>query len=136
MIAFYAVKVIAALDLIPDAWQTGPLNEIIMLGAVLAALGVMGRFLIVPLWRWIVRIAVGIETIVERISAVADHEDRIGEIDSAIKEIHEALRPTNGDRRSISDRLDTVKQQTLSNADEIRSLRSQIILISKEGNPS
>lgn len=126
----------AALDIIPDSWQTGPLNEVIMLGAVLVALAAIGRLIIVPLWRWIVRIAVGIETVVERISIVADHEERIESLDSAIQEIREALRPTNGDRRSISDRLDTVKQQTLSNADEIRSLRSQIILISKEGNPS
>lgn len=123
---------LAALDLIPDSWQTGPLNEIIMIGAVLVALAAIGRLIVLPLWRWIMRLAVGIETVVERISAVADHEDRIDQIDASIQEIREALRPTNGDRRSISDRLDTVKQQTLSNADEIRSLRSQILLMTKE----
>ena len=123
---------LAALDLIPDSWQTGPLNEIIMIGAVLVALAAIGRLILLPLWRWIMRLAVGIETVVERISAVADHEDRIDQIDASIQEIREALRPTNGDRRSISDRLDTVKQQTLSNADEIRSLRSQIVLMNKE----
>lgn len=121
----------AALDLIPDAWQTGPLNEIIMLGAVLAALGMMGRYLIVPLWRWTVRLAVGIETAVERLSAVADHTDRIDQIEKNIGEIHEALRPTNGDRRSVSDRLDTVKQQTNKNADEIRAMRHDLSQITE-----
>ena len=117
---------LAALDMIPDTWQTGPLNEVIMLGAVLLALAAIGRLIVLPMWRWVVRIAVAIETAVERLSNVAEHEDRLDTIETAIGEIKEALRPTNGDRRSISDRLDTVKQQTNQNADEIKALRTDV----------
>lgn len=117
---------LAALDLIPDTWQTGPLNEVIMLGAVLVALAAIGRLIVLPVWRWIVRIALGIETAVERLANVAEHEDRLDVIEAAVGEIKEALRPTNGDRRSISDRLDTVKQQTNQNADEIKALRTDV----------
>jgi hypothetical protein len=117
---------LSALDLIPDAWQTGPLNEIIMIGAVLAALAVIGRVLVLPVWRWVRRISSGIETAVDRLSDVPVHDERIDIIERKIEEIVEALRPTNGDRRSISDRLDTVKQQTLNNAEEIRELRRRL----------
>lgn len=117
---------LAALDLIPDSWQTGPLNEIIMIGAVLAALAVIGRVVVLPVWRWLRRISAGIETAVDRLSDVPVHDARIDIIERKIEEIGEALRPTNGDRRSISDRLDTVKQQTLSNAEDIREIRLRL----------
>jgi hypothetical protein len=118
--------VLSALDLIPDAWQTGPLNEIIMIGAVLAALAVIGRVLVLPVWRWVRRISSGIETAVDRLSDVPVHDERIDIIERKIEEIVEALRPTNGDRRSISDRLDTVKQQTAANSEQIRDLRQRL----------
>jgi hypothetical protein len=117
---------LSALDLIPDAWQTGPLNEIIMIGAVLAALAVIGRVLVLPVWRWVRRISHGIETAVDRLSDVPVHDERIDIIERKIEEIVEALRPTNGDRRSISDRLDTVKQQTAANSEQIRDLRQRL----------
>lgn len=126
---------LSAVDLIPDAWQTGPLNEVIMLGAVLVALAAIGRLIVLPMWRWLVRLAVGIETAVDRLSDVPDHSDRIDKIEKNIAEIHEALRPTNGDRRSVSDRLDTVKQQTNKNADEIRALRDDLSRINERTTP-
>lgn len=113
---------LAALDLIPDSWQAGPLNEIIMIGAVLAALTVIGKTLVLPAWRWIRRISAGIETAVDRLSDVPVHDERLDVIERQITEIVEALRPTNGDRRSVSDRLDTVKQQTAQNAQDIAEL--------------
>ena len=116
----------AAVDLIPDSLQTGPLNEVILIGGFVGALAIVGRLVVLPVWRWVVRLAVGIETAVERLSDVADHTDRIDQIEKNIAEIHEALRPTNGDRRSVSDRLDTVKQQTNKNAEEIRALRGDL----------
>ena len=116
----------AVLDLIPDSWQTGPLNEIIMIGAVLLALAAIGKTVVIPTWRWIKRIVVGIETVAARLSDVSEHEDRLDKIEESIGDIREALRPTNGDRRSISDRLDTVKQQTNKNADEIAALRAEL----------
>jgi septal ring factor EnvC (AmiA/AmiB activator) len=106
--------------------QTGPLNEVILIGGFVGALAIVGRLVVLPVWRWVVRLAVGIETAVERLSDVADHTDRIDQIEKNIAEIHEALRPTNGDRRSVSDRLDTVKQQTNKNAEEIRALRGDL----------
>jgi hypothetical protein len=118
--------VLSALDLIPDAWQTGPLNEIVLIGAVLAALAVIVRVLVLPVWRWVRRISSGIETAVDRLSDVPVHDERIDIIERKIEEIVEALRPTNGDRRSISDRLDTVKQQTAANSEQIRDLRQRL----------
>jgi cytochrome c-type biogenesis protein CcmH/NrfG len=118
--------VLSALDLIPDAWQTGPLNEIVLIGAVLAALAVIVRVLVLPVWRWVRRISSGIETAVDRLSDVPVHDERIDIIERKIEEIVEALRPTNGDRRSISDRLDTVKQQTIANSEQIRELRNRL----------
>lgn len=118
--------VLSALDLIPDTWQTGPLNEIVLIGAVLAALAVIGRVIVLPVWRWLRRISSGIETAVDRLSDVPVHDERIDVIERKIEEIVEALRPTNGDRRSISDRLDTVKQQTLANSEQIRELRLRL----------
>jgi vacuolar-type H+-ATPase subunit I/STV1 len=122
----------AALDLIPDTWQTGPLNEIIMIGAVLAALAVIGRVLVLPVWRWFRRISHGIETAVNRLSDVPVHEDRIDSIEAQIKAIHNALEPTNGDRRSISDRLDTVKYQTAQNTNKIDDLNKMVEELRKE----
>jgi septal ring factor EnvC (AmiA/AmiB activator) len=127
--------VLAALDLIPDSLQTGPLNEVILIGGVVGALAIIGRLIVLPMWRWLVRLAVGIETAVDRLSDVADHTDRIDKIEKNISEIHEALRPTNGDRRSVSDRLDTVKQQTNKNADEIRALRVDLSRINEGTTP-
>lgn len=125
----------AALDLIPDSWQTGPLNEVVLIGAVVVAVGAIGRYCVLPLWRWCVRIAVGFETVVDRLTAVAVHEDRLDTIESTLEEIHAALRPTNGDRRSISDRLDTVKQQTAQNSSDIQSLRDDLSQLTK-GTPA
>ena len=118
--------VLSALDLIPDAWQTGPLNEVVLIGAVLAALAVIGRVLILPVWRWVRRISNGIETAVNRLSEVPVHDERIDMIERQVTDIVEALRPTNGDRRSISDRLDTVKQQTIQNSQDIAELTRRI----------
>lgn len=123
---------LAALDLIPDSWQTGPLNEVVLLGAVLAALAVIGRVIVLPVWRWIRRISYGIETAVDRLSDVPIHDERIDVIEKRIEEIVEALRPTNGDRRSISDRLDTVKQQTAQNSHDIAELRRHLAGNQKE----
>jgi hypothetical protein len=77
-------------------------------------------------WRWVRRISSGIETAVDRLSDVPVHDERIDIIERKIEEIVEALRPTNGDRRSISDRLDTVKQQTAANSEQIRDLRLRL----------
>ena len=129
------MSVLAALDLIPDSLQTGPLNEVILIGGVVGALAIIGRLLVLPMWRWLIRLAVGIETAVDRLSDVPDHTDRIDKIEKNIGEIHEALRPTNGDRRSVSDRLDTVKQQTNKNADEIRALRDDLSRINERTTP-
>lgn len=120
---------VSALDLIPDAWQTGLLNEVVLLGAVLAALAVIGRTVVVPCWRWIRRISAGIETAVDRLSDVPEHDVRLDVIEAQIAEIVEALRPTNGDKRSISDRLDTVKQQTAEHTAEIREIHRRLEIL-------
>jgi len=118
--------VIAALDLIPDAWQTGPLNEVIMLGAVIAALGVITKMIVLPVVRWARALAIGIETAVSRLGEIPEHEDRLATIEGQLDGIAEALKPTNGDRRSISDRLDTVKQQTLANSTDLADLKTNL----------
>lgn len=117
---------LSALDLIPDAWQTGILNEVVLIGAVLAALVVIGRTVVLPGWRWIRRISAGIETAVERLGNVPEHDVRLDVIEAQIAEIIEALRPTNGDKRSISDRMDTVKQQTAEHTAEIREIHRRL----------
>lgn len=43
-----------------------------------------------------------------------------------LDEIKEAIRPTNGDQRSISDRLDTVKKEVVECAEEIALVRGVI----------
>jgi hypothetical protein len=117
---------LAAINLIPDSWQTGPLNEIIMIGAVLAALGVVMKLIVLPVLRWLRSLALAIETAASRLAEIPNHEDRLDSMERHITEIRDALRPTNGDRRSISDRLDTVKQQTLSNSEQILELRGKV----------
>jgi hypothetical protein len=113
----------ATLDLIPDAWQSGPLNEIIMIGAVVGALGVIIKMVVFPVVGWARALATAIETAVNRISDVPEHEDRLAGIDEQLCAIRDALKPTNGDRRSISDRLDTVKQQTIQNHSDLNDLK-------------
>jgi hypothetical protein len=113
----------AAIDLIPDSWQSGPLNEVIMLGAVLAAIGVILKLAVIPVFRWIRNIALAFETTVDRLDRIPQHHERIDHIEERLGAIQEALRPTNGDRRSISDRLDTVKQQTMENSNEVKDLK-------------
>ena len=117
---------LAALDLIPDAWQTGPLNEIIMIGAVVAALGAIFRLVVVPVFGSARRLVTAIETITDRLASIPDHDDRLDAIEQQVAEVVEALRPTNGDRRSISDRLDTVKAQTAQNSTQIAELQSRV----------
>lgn len=117
---------IAALDIIPDSWQAGPLNEIIMLGAVVAAIGAITKMMVLPVVRWARAIATGIETAVNRLADIPEHEDRLAAIEGELCAISEALKPTNGDRRSISDRLDTVKQQTIQNHRDVVALRSSL----------
>jgi hypothetical protein len=116
----------AALDLIPDAWQTGPLNEIIMIGAVVGALGVIVKMAVLPVVRWARALATGIETAVNRLGDVPEHEERLASIEGQLCAIHDALKPTNGDRRSISDRLDTVKQQTIQNHADLGELKTTL----------
>lgn len=118
--------ILSALDLIPDSWQSGPLNEIIMLGAVVGALTVILRAVVLPVVRWGRAVATGLDTAVSRLADVPAHEERLAVIEGELCAIHEALRPTNGDRRSISDRLDTVKQQTADNHREIATLKAQL----------
>ncbi len=97
-----------------------------MIGAVVAALGAIFRLIVVPIARWVKRLVNAIETVTERLAAVPDHDDRLDEIEKQVAEVVEALRPTNGDRRSISDRLDTVKAQTAQNSTQIEELRSRV----------
>lgn len=118
--------ILSALDLIPDSWQTGPLNEIIMLGAVVAALGAIFKVAVLPVIRWARALAVGIETAVNRLSEIPEHEDRLAAIEGELCAIHDALKPTNGDKRSISDRLDTVKQQTIQNHSDVNELKATL----------
>lgn len=97
-----------------------------MIGALVAAVGVIGKMVLLPSWRWLRRISAGIETAVERLSDVPVHDERLDIIERKVEEIVEALRPTNGDRRSISDRLDTVKQQTQQNSTDIAELVGRV----------
>lgn len=117
-----------AINLIPDTWQTGPLNEIVLIGAVVAALGAIVKMVLLPILRWMRRLLMAVETASDRLATVPEHDDRLDTMERQICEILDALRPTNGDRRSISDRLDTVKQQTLTNAQEIRELKARVDL--------
>lgn len=116
----------AVWDLIPNSWQTGPLNEVIMIGAVLAAVGVILKMAVLPVLRTIRRFLIAAETAADRLANVPVHDQRLDVMEAQISEIAEALRPTNGDRRSISDRLDTVKQQTLNNTAEILDLKESV----------
>ena len=97
-----------------------------MIGALVAAIGVIGKMVLLPAWRWLRRISAGIETAVDRLSDVPVHDERLDAMEAKIVEIVEALRPTNGDRRSVSDRLDTVKQQTQQNSTDIAELVSRV----------
>ena len=97
-----------------------------MLGAVLGAAAVIAKVAILPVLRWIRNFAVAFETAVSRLDTIPDHDGRIDLIEQKVAEIHEALRPTNGDQRSISDRLDTVKAQTSENTTEIRELKLRV----------
>lgn len=115
-----------ALDLIPDNWQNGPLPEIVLLGAVIAACGAIVKMVVMPIGRWLRRLVVAVETATDRLAQVPEHDDRLDVMERQITEIHEALRPTNGDRRSISDRLDTVKVQTADNAAQIAELKARV----------
>lgn len=124
---------LAAIDLIPQSWETGPLPEVIMLGAFVAAVGAIVRMVIIPVARWIRRLVIAVETASERLASIPEHDDRIDMIEQQITEIVEALRPTNGDRRSISDRLDTVKQQTVDNSDRIAELAVRFDTMAKGG---
>jgi hypothetical protein len=126
--------VIAALDLIPDNWQSGVLNEIIMVGAVVAAFGAIVKMAILPVWRSGASVVSSINDAAVRLQEVPDHSERLDMMESQIKDIHEALRPTNGDRRSISDRLDTVKYQTGENSTKILELAEKVALM--KGNPN
>ena len=118
--------VLAALDLIPNDWQNGALPEIVMLGAVVAAIGAIFKMVVLPVARWMRRLVIAVETATDRLAQVPEHDDRLDLMESQICEIVEALRPTNGDRRSISDRLDTVKQQTAENATQIAELKVRV----------
>ena len=117
---------LAAVNLIPDAWQMGFLNEVVLIGAVLAALGVIMKLAVIPLFRAFKRFVVAIETAADRLAEVPVHDQRLDVMESQIAGIAEALRPTNGDRRSISDRLDTVKQESAANTVEIRALKEYL----------
>ena len=97
-----------------------------MIGALVAAIGVIGKMVLLPAWRWLRRISAGIETAVDRLSDVPVHDERLDAMEAKNVEIVEALRPTNGDRRSVSDRLDTVKQQTQQNSTDIAELVSRV----------
>jgi hypothetical protein len=123
---------VLSIEFIPDAWQSGWLNEIIMLGAVLGALLLIVRTVLVPVFRSLFRLARAFETAVDRLNDVPAHDDRLDVIEQAVEEIRDALRPTNGDRRSISDRLDTVKQQTVENSRQIVDLAGRVDAMVKE----
>ena len=112
----------AMINILPDSWQNGPIPEIITIGAVLTALTAIWRFLITPSWNAVQRLSQGIDTLIERIGSIPEHENRLDAIEGNIAAIQNALAPTNGDRRSISDRLDTVKYQTTQNTDMINVL--------------
>ena len=112
----------AAINILPDSWQNGPIPEVITIGAVLTAMAAIWKFLIVPAWNAIQTLSWGIETLAERIGSVPEHEERLDAIETNIVAIQQALAPTNGDRRSISDRLDTVKYQTMQNTAKINDL--------------
>lgn len=117
---------LAAINIIPDDWQAGPLNEIILAGATVAALGAISKMVIMPIVRWLRRLVLAVETVTDRLAQIPEHDDRLDAIEEQIQQILEALRPTNGDRRSISDRLDTVKMQTAENTAEIREIHRRL----------
>ena len=121
-----------ALSLVPDNIEKMFIPELVAIAAGLAAIMAIFNFLVRPLYRGVRRLINAIDVVSARISDVPVHEDRIDSIEAQIKAIHDALEPTNGDRRSISDRLDTVKYQTVQNTNKIDDLNIKVEKLSKE----
>lgn len=121
-----------ALSLVPDNIEKMFIPELVAIAAGLAAIMAIFNFLLRPLYRGIRRLINAIDVVSARISEVPVHEDRIDRIEAQIKAIHDALEPSNGDRRSISDRLDTVKYQTAQNTNKIDDLNTKVEKLSKE----
>ena len=121
-----------AINFLPDSIEKMFIPELVAIATGLAAMAAIFNFLVRPLYRGIRRLIHAIDVVSERISDVPVHEDRIDSIEAQIKAIHDALEPTNGDRRSISDRLDTVKYQTVQNTNKIDDLNTKVEKLSKE----
>lgn len=121
-----------ALNLLPDGIEKAFIPELVAIAAGVGASVAIFNYLIKPLYRGIRRLINAIDVVSERISEVPVHEDRIDSIEAQIKAIHDALEPTNGDRRSISDRLDTVKYQTVENTNKIDDLSQKVEELRKE----
>jgi chromosome segregation ATPase len=121
-----------AINLLPDNIEKMYIPELVALAAGIGAVMAILNFLVKPLYRGIRRLINAIDVVSERISEVPVHEDRIDSIEAQIKAIHDALEPTNGDRRSISDRLDTVKSQTIANTNKIDDLSEKVEKLWKE----
>jgi hypothetical protein len=121
-----------AINLLPDNIEKMYIPELVALAAGIGAVMAILNFLVKPLYRGIRRLINAIDVVSERISEVPVHEDRIDSIEAQIKAIHDALEPTNGDRRSISDRLDTVKSQTIANTNKIDDLSAKVEKLWKE----
>jgi chromosome segregation ATPase len=120
------------LNLIPDSFEKAFIPELVAVAAGIGATVAIFNYLVKPLYRGIRRLIHAIDVVSERISEVPVHEDRIDSIEAQIKAIHDALEPTNGDRRSISDRLDTVKSQTIENTNKIDDLSKKVEKLWKE----
>jgi hypothetical protein len=123
------------LEFLPNDWQSGWLAEIVMIGAVVGALAVVGKTVVVPTFRSVRRVVTAIETAVSRLDSVPEHDGRLDVIEQAVCAIKQALEPTNGDRRSISDRLDSVKHQTIRNSDDIQALKIEVANLIGETAP-
>jgi len=123
---------IFALQLIPDFIEKGLIPELIAAGAGLVAVGVIYNYGVRPVFRGGKRLTNAIIAISDWITAIPVHEDKIEKLEGQIKTIHNALAPTNGDRRSISDRLDTVKFQTSEHSLKIDYLTKTVESLRKE----
>lgn len=115
-----------AYEFLPNDWQSGWIAEIIMIGAVVGAIAVIGKTIVLPTLRSVARAISAIETAVVRLDTIPAHDDRLDSIESSLVAIHKALEPTNGDRRSISDRLDSVKRQSADNHADLRDLKQRL----------
>lgn len=114
-------------DLLPTWLEESVARDLITIAAALGALAVIWNYAISPVIRGIRHLSATVDEIQRTVSDVIRHEGRIDAIEAEMKAIHRALSPTNGDRRSISDRLDSVKTQTAENSRRIDLILSTVL---------